>query len=87
MYIVLTKYLLSLATFLQHKSPDSEGSSTSTDQTGESSQQQSGYGCNVCPETFISSEGLVEHMKVAHDLLRNPLPYATLPCKYELKMN
>jgi len=64
----------------KHKSPDSEGSSTSTDQTGESSsQQQSGYGCNVCPETFISSEGLVEHMKVAHDLLRNPLPYATLP--------
>ena len=70
----------------QHKSPDSEGSSTSTDQTGESSsQQQSGYGCNVCPETFISSEGLVEHMKVAHDLLRNPLPYATLPCKYDFE--
>ena len=43
--------------------------------------QARGIVCRECPESFISVEGLEEHMKIAHSPRHPAIPYPPLPCK------
>ena len=43
--------------------------------------------CPTCSESFISSEGLTEHKKVAHvnvGVRNPPVTYSPMPCKFSI---
>ena len=66
---------------LQHRSAgDSESSRPASVVESPPNLAGLGFGCQHCPETFISTEGLVEHMKVAH-VHHSPFTIHPLPCK------
>jgi len=63
----------------KHRTSDSDGSSSSRSIIETVESPPSSVCCQHCPETFISTEGLIEHMKVAHELFKDPLRYPHLP--------
>ena len=67
--------------FEQHKpleTPHHDSEATSSPPTDGS------FLCTTCSESFISSEGLKEHKRVAHVNIaaRPPVPYSPMPCKF-----
>ena len=72
----VTKYAFS---FLQHKPLDTPQHHSEATSPAPSNSVV----CGVCSESFISSEGLKEHKKIAHVNMagRPSLPYSPMPCK------
>lgn len=69
---------------VKHRSAgDSESSRPASEVESPPNLAGLGFGCQHCPETFISTEGLVEHMKVAHvhhsPFTIHPLPFGPAP--------
>ena len=77
------KILCNLTIYLclkQHKPLDTPHHHS---ETTSSPPPSNSFVCTVCSESFISSEGLKEHKKIAHvnTAGRPPLPYSPMPCK------
>jgi len=66
---------------VKHKATSSPESKSSSESPSSSSPR--GFGCRICPETFVTNEGLHEHMKIAHlqpDFLRQTqITYSSIP--------